>query len=255
MVTTPPTERILGIDFWNGTAEAAAEYVSARGGFVVAPSGTCFDRFLEDSDYRLAIVSADIALIDSGLVATLWRIFQGRTVQRVSGLRYLRTLVARPEFQSPGNVFWILPHQRARDWLLEWGQRSGTAIEPENCYVAPMYGRDLHDQTLLDAICAQRPRHIVIGIGAGPQERLGHHLREQLHERLPIHCIGGALAFLTGDQVAIPSWADRLYLGWLFRLVSQPRVFIPRLRKARVLPLMIARYGAELPPMKGAIGK
>lgn len=48
-----------------------------------------------------------------------------------------------------------------------------------------------------------------------------------------IHCIGAALGFLTGDQVHIPNWADKVYLGWLLRSLAQPRVFIPAFSGAR----------------------
>ena len=64
------------------------------------------------------------------------------------------------------------------------------------------------------------------------------------------HCIGGALGFVTGYQVAIPNWADRLYLGWLLRLLSNPKRFLPRSRDAFALPGMIRRYGKELPVAK-----
>jgi UDP-N-acetyl-D-mannosaminuronic acid transferase (WecB/TagA/CpsF family) len=65
-----------------------------------------------------------------------------------------------------------------------------------------------------------------------------------------MHCTGAALGFLTGDQFAIPDWADRLFLGWVFRLFSQPGVFIPRLSHAFELPLLIWKYGEKLPPLK-----
>ncbi|HEY4283867.1 MAG TPA: WecB/TagA/CpsF family glycosyltransferase, partial [Chthoniobacterales bacterium] len=79
---------------------------------------------------------------------------------------------------------------------------------------------------------------------------LGIHLRNNLPYRPAIHCIGAALGFLTGDQVSIPPWADRLYLGWVFRLFAQPRIFIPRLTRSAVLPWLIARNGTELPALK-----
>ena len=69
----------------------------------------------------------------------------------------------------------------------------------------------------------------IIAIGSGAQEKLGYYLRENLSYRPAIHCTGAALGFITGDQKAIPDWADRFYLGWLWRLVAQPRIFIPRL--------------------------
>ena len=52
------------------------------------------------------------------------------------------------------------------------------------------------------------------------------------------------------DQVAIPGWADRFYLGWLFRLFAQPAIFIPRLARAAVLPWLMFRYGTEMPEMR-----
>src|ERR1700730_16155779 len=99
----------------------------------------------------------------------------------------------------------------------------------------------------MTAIEKRRPAHIIIAIGNGPQEKLGHYLRDHLSYRPAIHCIGAALGFLTGDQITIPNWADRLYLGWLFRLIAQPRVFIPRLTRALKLPWLIFRYGSALP--------
>jgi hypothetical protein len=38
--------------------------------------------------------------------------------------------------------------------------------------------------------------------------------------------------FLTGTQANIPTWADRLYLGWLLRIFQSPRTFLPRYWKA-----------------------
>ena len=51
---------------------------------------------------------------------------------------------------------------------------------------------------------------------------------ERLSYRLAVHGIGAALGFITGDQIAIPDWADRFYLGWLLRFLAQPRLFAPR---------------------------
>jgi Glycosyl transferase WecB/TagA/CpsF family. len=75
-------------------------------------------------------------------------------------------------------------------------------------------------------------------------------LRENSSYRPAIHCIGAALGFITNDQVAIPDWADRFFLGWLFRVVAQPRHFIPRLMRGFELPWLIWKYGENLPPLR-----
>ena len=103
---------------------------------------------------------------------------------------------------------------------------------------------------MLALVEQRQPRNVIIAIGNGPQEKLGVYLRDHLSYRPAIHCIGAALGFLTGDQVAIPNWADRFYLGWLLRLFAQPRIFIPRLTRAAALPWMLLKFGRELPSLR-----
>ena len=241
------TEQILGIRFFKGTPANAVAFMLENGGLLVAPSGTCFERFVHDADYRRAIMSADIALPDSGLMVSLWQLLRRRTVARISGLAYLKQLLASPTLGP--TTCWVLPNERSRAGLLQWSATQEGLVSGDNCYLAPIYGAEVRDQVLLARINAQRPPHIVIAIGAGAQEKLGWYLREEADYRPAIHCIGGALGFITGEQTAIPDWADRLYLGWFLRFLSQPRVFVPRLWKARVLPGLILKYGERLPPV------
>lgn len=244
------TEQILGIRFFNGTPAEAVAQMLENGGLLVAPSGTCFERLLEDENYRRAVATADLALADSGLMVVLWRVLRRRQIPRVSGLAYLKQLLADRGLRQNERTLWILPNESARERLLIWSVKTGIPIAAADCYVAPIYGKAVHDEALVSLIATSRPQQIIIGIGAGPQEKLGWYLRENAGDAPAIHCIGGALGFVTGDQVVIPPWADRLYLGWFLRLLSQPRVMLPRLWKARVLPGLIVRYGEQLPPLR-----
>ena len=242
--------QILGIRFFNGDVDEAVASMFRQGGFLVAPSGTCFARLREDETYRHAVVGADLAIADSGLMVVLWRLLRREKVHRISGFKYLKHLVVKLKGEGNATVFWVLPSESARQKLLDWSSRERFSIKRENCYVAPQYASDVEDRNLLSLIEQQRPAHVIIAIGSGAQEKLGYYLRENLSYRPAIHCIGAALGFLTGDQISIPEWADRFYLGWLCRLVAQPRVFIPRLSRAVELPLLIWKYGEKLPPMR-----
>jgi len=244
------TCRILGIQFFNGDVDESVASMFRDGGFLVAPSGTCFARLREDEAYRHAVVSADLAIADSGLMVVLWRLLRREEVRRISGFRYLKHLIGKLKGEGNTRIGWVLPSERARQKLLDWARREPFPIETEDCYVAPRYGRELEDRNLLELVEQHPPAHIVIAIGSGAQEKLGHYLRENLSYRPAIHCIGGALGFVTGDQISIPDWADRLYLGWLWRLAAQPRVFVPRLSRALELPWLIWQYGEKLPPLR-----
>ena len=169
-------------------------------------------------------------------------------------LKYLKHLLGRLKGEGKRDVFWVLPTERAqsKNYLIGHAAKRFQSTS-ENCYVAPRYGFGVDDQDLLTLIEQHRPAHVIIAIGSGAQEKLGYYLRENLSYRPAIHCIGAALGFITGDQSAIPDWADRSYLGWFFRLLAQPRVFIPRLSRAVELPWLIWKYGEKLPPMRGRV--
>ena len=240
------SRQILGIEFFNGDVEEAIALMVQRGGLLIAPSGTCFARLREDETYRRAIVAADLAIADSGLMIVLWRLLRRENLQRISGFKYLKHLLRKLKGEGI-EVFWVLPNERARQKLVDWSRRETFLINMENCYIAPRYGSEVADRDLLALVEERRPAHIVIAIGSGPQEKLGHYLREDLSYRQAIHCTGAALGFITGDQIMMPDWADRFYLGWLLRLIAQPQIFIPRLRRGFALPWLIWKYGEKMP--------
>ena len=248
------TRKILGIQFFDQDVEETVAIISRDGGFLVAPSGTCFARLRDDEAYRRAILAADLAIADSGWMVLLWRLLQHEKVRRVSGLKYLQQLLGGLKGDGIGRIFWILPGERARQRLLDWSRREGFGIQTANCFIAPQYGPEIEDRPLIALLENRRPAHVLIAIGSGPQEKLGYYLRENVSYRPAIHCTGAALGSITGDQIAIPDWADRLYLGWLLRLFTQPRRFIPRLWKARELPWLIWKYGENLPPLRQKSG-
>ena len=244
------TQQILGIRFFNGGVDEAIALMVRQGGFLVAPSGTCFGRLREDERYRRAMLAADLAIADSGLVIVVWRLLHRENVERISGLKYLRHLLRKLKAEEKAEVFWVLPTEQAQRKLLDWSQHHGFEVKIGDCHIPPHYGFEINDRNLLALVEQRRPTHVVIAIGAGPQEKLGHYLRENLSYRPAIHCTGAALGFITGDQVAIPDWVDRSNLGWLWRLLAQPRIFIPRLSRALELPWLIWKYGENLPPLR-----
>jgi exopolysaccharide biosynthesis WecB/TagA/CpsF family protein len=243
------TEQILGIRFFDGDVDQAIERMFQNGGFLVAPSGTCFARLRHDGVYRDAVTHADLVIPDSGAMVLLWRILSGRNIKRISGLKYLQRLSTRL-FAEKQSALWVLPNERARQRTSEWLRSNHFTFSSDDFYVAPIYGGSVEDRELVAKINDRKPRHVIVAIGSGPQEKLGRYLRESLSYRAAIHCIGAALGFLTGEQSPIPDWADRFYLGWLFRLLAQPRIFIPRLARAFELPTLLIKYRENLPPLR-----
>ena len=165
-----PTTQVLGIQFFNGDVDEAVRSMTRRGGFLIAPSGTCSSRLREDERYRRAILAADLAIADSGLMVVLCRLFRHESLQRISGLKYLKHLLVTLKGAARAEVFWIVPSVRARQKLLDWSRREAFRIADEDCYVAPCYGFYVADPILVALIERRRPAQVIIAIGSGAQE-------------------------------------------------------------------------------------
>ena len=239
--------RILGIDFFCGSAREALERMRG-GGLLVVPAAPALKELGRDAAYREALLNADLAIADSAYMVLVWNLLLHDTVRRLSGLEYLRELLREPEMREPDSTFWIMASERSAQLNLTWLESKGITAAQAYVYLAPLYGAQIDDPELLERLNLLQPKHVIVTVGGGTQERLGLYLKRNLAYRPAIHCIGAAIAFLSGDQVNIPVFADRFYLGWLYRCVSEPKRYVPRYWGARKLFALLFRYRSELPP-------
>jgi len=243
------TRSILGISFFTGNLVELVEKMVTQRGLLLAPSAPALVTIRSAPAYRDALLEADTVITDSSFMVLIWNTFERDSIPRISGLRYLRSLVNRPEVRQSGKTFWVMASPLSAKRNLDWLAMIGIRVPPECVYVAPMYGPTIEDPVLLEQIRAVRPDHIIVTLGGMTQERLGLYLKRRLDYVAGIHCIGAAIAFLSGDQVRIPTWADRMYMGWLFRACSNPRAYAPRYWQALKLASLILRYRSKLPPL------
>ncbi len=241
---------VLGIPFFTGNVRDAVDRM-LRGGLLVVPAAPALKDLPTDRNYREALLEADMVIPDSAFMVLLWNRIGREKLRRLSGLEYLRELLLRPEIRTSGGTLWVMAGKHSAERNLHWLAEQGIAVPKTHVYCAPMYGpAAIEDPELLDTLERLRPANIIVTIGGGTQERLGLYLRRHLSYLPGIHCIGAAIAFLSGDQVHIPVWADRFYLGWLLRTLDDPKRYGPRYWSATRLSGLLLRYRAELPPLR-----
>jgi UDP-N-acetyl-D-mannosaminuronic acid transferase (WecB/TagA/CpsF family) len=246
----PDQRTILGIRFFVGTAPEAVARMRG-GGLLVVPAAPALKDLETKPQYREALLSSDLALADSAYMVMIWNRLQRDSIRRLSGLEYLRELLKQPELRLPGGAFWIMAGERSARRNLAWLRSQGIQVPEGYVYLAPIYaGEEMEDAELLQRIQKLCPRHVILTLGGGTQERVGLYLKKNLNYLPAIHCIGAAIAFLSGDQVRIPHWADRSYLGWLFRSISHPSRYVPRYWGARKLLSLLIRYRERLPVLQ-----
>ncbi len=239
--------QILGIRFFTGTAAQSVKQMKTKGGLLVVPAAPALKDLPTHSGYREALLDADLAITDSALMVMLWNLLHRDRIRRTSGLEYLRRLLNDWEVRLPGNTVWIMASAQSARRNLRWLRSQGILVPESHVYLAPIYQGEIEDPKLLELLRERQPKHIIVTVGGGTQERLGRYIEHTVGYRPAIHCIGAAIAFLSGDQVKIPVWADRMGLGWLLRCLSSPQRYVPRYWEARKLVGLILRYRERMP--------
>ncbi len=242
-------QRILGVDFFCGTARETIARMK-QGGLLVVPAAPALKDLPTNAAYREALLHADLAITDSAFMVLIWNFISRHRVPRVSGLAYLKELLREPDVRAPGNTLWIMASPKSAQTNIDWLRGQGIELRGDDIYMAPLYKGEISDEPLLEKMRAHPYKHVVVTVGGGTQERLGLYLKRKLGYLPAIHCIGAAIAFLSGDQVYIPTWADRTGLGWLFRCISKPGAYVPRYWAARRLVWLMLKYRSELPPLR-----
>jgi len=184
----PNFRRILGVDFFAGTGEEAVARMK-RGGLLVVPAAPALKNMITDSEYREALLAADLCITDSAFMVLIWNSIEHDHLHRLSGLRYLRFLLREPDVRAAGNTFWIMSSAASASRNHAWLEGEGVVIPEEYIYVAPMYGTAVVDPMLVKRLNELRPRDIIITLGGGVQERLGYHLKQMLGNHPGIHCL------------------------------------------------------------------
>ncbi|MEM1223262.1 MAG: WecB/TagA/CpsF family glycosyltransferase [Verrucomicrobiota bacterium] len=242
------TVRILGISFFNDSFQHSIEIAHKNGGLFLAPSGPGLADLGKNPAYDRALQSADVNLIDSGYLALLWQKKTGEMIKRHSGLKFIKALIDDTQFKANQKQIWVMPSEQHSESTRDYLRREGIDLPDTAFYEAPYYDtKDIQDEILLEKIKVQQPDYIILAIAGGKQEVLGHWLRERMDSRPAIICIGAAIAFLSGQQANIPPWADRIYIGWLFRIITDPKTFLPRYWHARKLRSILNTYGEDPP--------
>lgn len=234
------TVEVLDIPFACGDVGQLADAALELRGLITAPSAPCLALADRDAVYAGQLAASQLVLPDSGAMVLVWRLIRRRSrLRRVSGLAFLQEILRDERLRRPGALFLVDPSAESSARNRKWLRNTGIPIEAEDQYVAPIYRSSaVEDSALLEFLRQRAPRYVLINLGGGIQERLGAWLqqewqRENHRAELPtLICTGAAIAFLTGEQVNIPRWADRLYLGWAIRCLRQPILYVPRYFKS-----------------------
>ncbi|MDB6078982.1 MAG: glycosyltransferase [Akkermansiaceae bacterium] len=247
MATPSPAFHFLGVRFWNAPTDQLLAEIDQKGGMLAVPSAPSLAQMSEDPLLKTAYQQSHWSVMDGGYVALVLRAM-GRNCRRISGLQLVQKITANagegPLPMQERKILWVVPTPEEEQRIDVYLKTKGFSPERQTYYRAPFYQKDEDfNDSALTALCGEvQPDWIVLCLGGGRQEKVAYFLTQNLSSfqadapvgsrRPAILCTGAAIAFLTGGQANIPTWADRLYLGWFLRIAKDPGAFIPRYFKA-----------------------
>tara|TARA_A100001388_G_C28633938_1_gene433657 strand:+ start:6 stop:701 length:696 start_codon:yes stop_codon:yes gene_type:complete len=215
------------IKFYSGDYDQI-KYEFDKGGVLVAPAASALANIDTDKQYYSSLKNSKIAILDSGFFCILLRIFRFQKVKKLSGFLFLKTFL--DNFKNQQKILFIDPSRKSN--ILNIKFLKSKNIINFKTYIAPNYDKKFFDLKLLNLINNYKPKYIVINIGGGSQEPLAIYINKNIKYNVSIMCTGAALAFMTGEQAPINKFIDKIYLGWLTRIIWNPKLYLGRILKS-----------------------
>ena len=245
------TIKILGIEFFKGKVNQVFEQLKTHGGLLTVPAAPALVTITKDQDYYDALLESDLVIPDSGYMVLIWNIISKYRINKISGLEFINYFIDHIDSFKQDKFFLVNPSELDSQINRTFLSEKGLDISENDVYTAPFYKGNVNDTVLLAQIEQQKPKWVFINIGGGTQEKLGLFLKKNLSYKPAILCTGAALAFKTGRQVNMPTWVDYIYMGWLSRCISNPKVFVPRyLSGFKLLGMILVNKSDKVVPIE-----
>jgi len=224
--------KFKGITFKNFDIKDFKKIIEKKGLFLF-PSGPGLSSIENEIPYLKALKNADYNFFDSGYFVLLLKYFKKINVNKFSGYLFIKLFLEYIKKNNNKKLFLVDPNIRLSVSNTKLFNKIGVIKKNINNYIAPQYNsKTISDRKLLNIIKKIKPEYILLNIGGGTQEILGLYLKNNIHFKCTIICSGAAISFFTGDQAPMNVFFDKIYLGWLIRIIFNPRVFLPRYLKS-----------------------
>jgi N-acetylglucosaminyldiphosphoundecaprenol N-acetyl-beta-D-mannosaminyltransferase len=216
--------RLLGLDFADLDAPAAAELIAQRPadapfGYVVTPNADHLVRLARRPELAALYENAWLRLLDSRVVARAARLLRLRAPRVAPGSDVTALLLAA---HARSNEAVTLIGLRPA-WLPALARRYRLAIVAHHDPPAGFeHDRDAF-RAAIDFALAHPARFTFLATGSPRQEMLAAAIAASGQAHGLGLCVGASLEFLAGAVQRAPRWMQRAELEWLHRLASDPR--------------------------------
>jgi len=223
-----PSVRLMGIPLHAISEAACVEHIVAsalrgRGGWVVTPNLDHLRRLVREPEFRDLCLRASLRVADGTPLVWASRIVGTPLPERVAGSNLVVSLSrAAAGCGLPVSFVGGNPGTAALAARVLSRRFPGLDVRGAHC-PAPGFEQDpVRLAALSDALRAEAPAIVYVGLGSPKQERVIDQLRAMLPAAWWLG-VGISFSFLAGQVRRAPRWVQALGLEWLHRLLQEPR--------------------------------
>jgi len=213
-----------GINFYNWSFKKIIKKIN-KGGYLVAPAASALINIKKNPYYYESLKKSSIAIFDSGFFCILLRLFKIFSPNKFSGYLFLNKFLGSKNVKNK-KIFLINASNIQSKKNLYLLQKNG--FKKIFLYTAPIYNKNIKDLKVVNKINRVKPNYVIINIAGKKQEPLAYFLTKKTKFKISIFCLGAAIDFQTRLQAPINIFWDRIYMGWLIRLIFNPLKFFKR---------------------------
>ena len=217
----------LGIKFYNVVYQYILDILLKDRKYLVIPAAYALARSYYFKKELKALQKSDIAIFDSGFFCFSLRLIKNIKVDKFSGYKFLNFFLDDVRNKNK-KILSLDPSFEDLKYNKKYLQFKKFKFVKN--YVCPMYqDKVIEDKRLIKIINEYKPEFIISNIAGGKQETLAFYIIQNATPNSSVICSGAALAFLTGRQAPITNFIDEYYLGWLIRLIYNPKLYLSRI--------------------------
>jgi len=255
----PPSFRVLGVPVHAVQIPEVVAQIrlwiegGAKGRYIAVTGMHGIAESRADSEFRLALDSADLVVPDGMPLVWLGRWHRHPLKRRVYGPELMETFCRETEATYRHFFYGGVPGtaERLADSLR---RRYGIVVAGTYCPpFRPLTEEEQRD--VISRIDAVSPDVLWVGLSTPKQEKWMHHNCGQLSAHVTLG-VGAAFDFNSGRTRQAPAWMQENGLEWLFRLLSEPRrlwrrylISIPRAAGLVLLELLGLLPDSPNPPL------
>jgi UDP-N-acetyl-D-mannosaminuronic acid transferase (WecB/TagA/CpsF family) len=217
----------LGIKFYNAGYQYVLDILLKGRKYLVIPAAYALVRSYYFKKELKALQKSNIAIFDSGFFCFSLRLIKNIKVNKFSGYKFLNFFLDDVRNRNK-KILSLDPSFEDLKYNKKYLQFKKFKFVKN--YLCPMYqDKVIEDKKLIKIINEYKPEFIISNIAGGKQESLALYITQNATPNSSVICSGAALAFLTGRQAPITNFIDKYYLGWLIRLIYNPKLYLGRI--------------------------